>query len=54
MLRGKLIKIGNKMLWHARYVPFPLAGLTILRRLYQTILDRIRRFTAIPPRTTPV
>lgn len=47
-LREKLIKIGAKMVRHARYVTFQLAEVAIPRRLYGAILRRIRRFAAIP------
>jgi len=47
-LRQKLIKIGAKMVQHARYVTFQLAEVAIPRRLYGAILRRIRRFAAIP------
>ena len=53
-LREKLIKIGAKMVRHARYVTFQLAEVAISRRLYRTILDRIRRFAAISPRAAPI
>ena len=53
-LREKLIKIGAKMVRHARYVTFQLAEVAIPRRLYRTILARIRRFAAIPPRAAPI
>ena len=52
-LREKLIKIGAKMVHHARYVTFQLAEGAIPRRLYRAILDRIRRFAAITPRASP-
>ena len=52
-LKNKLIKIGAKMVHHARYVTFQLAEVAIPRRLYQTILNRIRRFAAISPRAAP-
>ena len=52
-LRGKLIKIGAKMVCHARYVMFQLAEVAVPRRLYRTILNRIRRFAAIMPRVEP-
>ncbi|MDP7348714.1 MAG: IS1380 family transposase, partial [Phycisphaeraceae bacterium] len=42
-LREKLIKIGAKMVHHARYVTFQLAEVAIPRRLYRAILNRIRR-----------
>ena len=53
-LRDKLIKIGGKMVQHARYVTFQLAEVAIPRRLYRAILDRIRRFAAIMPRAAPI
>jgi len=53
-LREKLIKIGAKMVRHARYVTFQLAEVAIPRRLYRTILERIRRFAAIMPRAAPI
>ena len=53
-LRDKLIKIGAKMVRHARYITFQLAEVAVPRRLYRTILDRIRRFAAIPPRAAPI
>jgi len=52
-LRDKLIKIGTRMVRHARYVSFQLAEVAIPRWLYRTILDRIRRFAAMPPRAAP-
>jgi hypothetical protein len=53
-LRDKLIKIGAKMVRHARYITFQLAEVAVPRRLYWTILNRIRRFAAIPPRAAPI
>ncbi len=53
-LREKLIKIGAKMVQHARYATFQLAEVAIPRRLYRTILKRIRRFAEIPPRAAPI
>jgi hypothetical protein len=53
-LRDKLIKIGAKMVRHARYVTFQLAEVAVPRWLYRTILDRIRRFAAIMPRAAPI
>ena len=52
-LREKLIKIGAKMVRHARYVTFQLAEVAIPRGLYRAILRRIRRFAAICPRAAP-
>jgi len=53
-LREKLIKIGAKMVRHALYITFQLAEVAVPRRLYRTILDRIRRFAAISPRAAPI
>ena len=53
-LRDKLIKIGGKMVHHARYVTFQLAEVAVPRRLYRAILDRIRRFAATLPRAAPI
>ena len=49
-LREKLIKIGAKVVRHARYVIFQTAEVAVPRRLFQEILDRIRQLTlmAIP------
>jgi len=52
-LREKLIKIGAKMVRHARYVTFQLAEVAIPRGLYRAILHRIRRFTVTTPRAGP-
>ena len=53
-LRDRLIKIGAKMIRHARYVTFQLAEVAIPRGLYRTILQRIRRFAETVPRAGPV
>ena len=53
-LRDKLIKIGGKVVYHARHVTFQLAEVAVPRWLYRAILDRLRRFTAIPPRAAPI
>jgi hypothetical protein len=53
-LRDKLIKVGGKMVRHARYVTFQLAEVAVPRRRYRTILDRIRQFAAIPRRGVPI
>jgi len=53
-LRDKLVKIGSKIVHHARYVMFQLAEVAAPRRLYRAILDRIRHFAAIPPRAAPI
>ena len=52
-LREKLIKIGAKVVHHARYVTFQLAEVAVPRFLYRMILQRIRRFAATPTRAAP-
>jgi hypothetical protein len=42
-LREKLIKIGAKVVQHARYVVFQMAEVAIPRGLFRAILERIRR-----------
>jgi len=42
-LREKLVKIGAKVVTHARYVIFQMAEVAISRRLFAAILERIRR-----------
>ena len=39
----KLIKIGAKMVAHSRYVFFQMAEVSVPRKLFQAILERIRR-----------
>ena len=53
-LRGRLIKIGAKVVRHARHVTFQLAEVAVPRRLYRAILERIRRFAALSPRAAPI
>jgi hypothetical protein len=48
-LRKKLIKIGAKVVRHARYVTFQLAEVAVPRDLFAAILDRIQRFGVPPP-----
>ena len=42
-LRGKLVKIGAKVISSARYVVFQMAEVAVPRRLFRAILERIRR-----------
>ena len=42
-LREKLIKIGAKVVTHARYVTFQLAEVAVPRPLFAQILERIGR-----------
>jgi hypothetical protein len=50
-LREKLVKIGAKVVQHARYVVFQMAEVAVPRRLFQAILERIRRLRL--PETVP-
>ncbi len=42
-LRGKLIKIGAKVVHHARSVVFQMAEVAVPRKVFRLILERIRR-----------
>jgi len=42
-LREKLIKIGAKVVSHARYIIFQMAEVAVPRELFREILRRIRR-----------
>jgi len=42
-LRTKLIKIGAKVVKHARYVTFQMAEVLVSKKLFQEILERIHR-----------
>ena len=48
-LREKLIKIGAKVVRHAKYVTFQMAEVAMPRELFAAILDRIQRFGVPPP-----
>jgi hypothetical protein len=48
-LREKLIKIGAKVVQHARYVIFQLAEVAVPRVLFARILERIQWFAVPPP-----
>ncbi len=48
-LREKLIKIGAKVVRHAKYVTFQLAEVAVPRELFAPILNRIQRFAVPPP-----
>ena len=52
-LREKLIKIGAKVVRHAKYVTFQMAEVAVPRWLYRAILQRIRRLAETPIRPTP-
>ncbi len=48
-LREKLIKIGAKVVRHAKYVTFQMAEVVMPRELFAAVLDRIQRFGVPPP-----
>ncbi len=47
-LREKLVKIGAKVVRHARYIVFQMAEVAIPPRLFATILRRIGRLCPVP------
>ncbi len=47
----KLIKVGAKVVRHAKYVTLKLAEVAVPRELLAAILDRIQRFGVPPPLT---
>jgi hypothetical protein len=48
-LREKLVKIGAKVLRHAKYVTFQIPLVAVPRELSTAILDCIQRFGVPPP-----
>ncbi len=48
-LREKLIKIGAKVVTHARYTTFQMAEVAVSRQLFRAIIERIRRLWLPPP-----
>ena len=48
-LRDKRIKIGAKVVGHARYVTFQMAEVAIPRNLFEAILNRIQALGLPPP-----
>ena len=48
-LRDKLIKIGAKVVRHARHVTFQMAEVAIPRNLFEAILNRIQALGLPPP-----
>jgi len=50
-LLEKLIKIGAKVITHARYVVFQMAEVAVPRWLFRSIVERIRRLR--PPEAVP-
>jgi len=47
-LRGKLIKIGAKVVSHGRYVTFQMAEVAVSRQMFVEILSLIARLRAPP------
>ena len=47
-LQNKLIKIGAKVVRHARYVSFQMAEVAVSHELFRAILERIHRFWPSP------
>ena len=52
-LREKLVKIGAKVVRHAKYVTFQLAEVAIPRKLFRAILRRIAKYRLPRPRGSP-
>jgi hypothetical protein len=50
-MREKLVKIGAKVVKHARYVTFQLAEVLVSRSLFYEILERIHRLKPVPIET---
>ncbi len=42
-MREKLVKIGAKVVSHARYVIFQMAEVAVLKQIFRAILERIGR-----------
>jgi len=47
-MRERLVKIGAKVVSHARYVTFQMAEVLVSRSLFYEILERIKRLRPIP------
>ncbi len=47
-LREKLIKIGAKVIHHAKYITFQMAEVAIPRKMFQTMLKRVERLRLAP------
>ncbi|MDD5458086.1 MAG: transposase [Phycisphaerae bacterium] len=46
-MREKLVKIGDKVVSHARYVTFQMAEVLVSRALFYEILERIKRLKPV-------
>ena len=47
-LREKLIKIGAKVVHHAKYITFQMAEVAIPSEMFRTMLKRIERLQLTP------
>ena len=47
-MREKLVKIGAKVVKHARYVTFQMAEVLVSKRLFQEIFECIHRLKPVP------
>ena len=47
-MREKLVKIGAKVVSHARYVTFQMAEVLVSRFLFHEILERIKQLKPVP------
>jgi len=47
-MREKLVKIGAKVVSHARYVTFQMAEVLVLKSLFHQILEKIHRLKPVP------
>ena len=47
-MREKLVKIGAKVVSHARYVTFQMAEVLVSKSLFYEILEKIKRLKPIP------
>ena len=47
-MREKLVKIGAKVVSHARYVTFQMAEVLVSKSLFQQILEKIHRLKPVP------
>ena len=47
-LREKLIKIGAKVVHHAKYITFQMAEVAIPRKMFQAMLKRVERLRLTP------
>jgi len=52
-LREKLIKIGSKIVRHAKYLTFQLAEVAVMRELFAATLARIERLRLAPLQPSP-